>query len=79
MDSVTSTPFLTTTSALIEESITPEFTWYDYVIFVIMLTLSGGLGIFFGCFGDKQSSAKEYLLGGKNMKVIPVAISLVAR
>ncbi|XP_049819958.1 sodium-coupled monocarboxylate transporter 2 isoform X2 [Aethina tumida] len=35
-------------------------------------------GVYFGCFGDKQSSAKEYLLGGKEMSVIPVSISLVA-
>lgn len=54
------------------------FTWIDYTVFVVLLTSSVLIGIYFGFF-TKQNSTDEYLLGGKNMKSIPVAISLVAR
>lgn len=55
------------------------FSWYDYGIFFSMLGVSALIGIYFGCFGSKQSTTGEYLLGGKTMKVIPVVISLVSR
>ncbi|KAJ3663252.1 hypothetical protein Zmor_007555 [Zophobas morio] len=54
------------------------FSWYDYILFSVMLLFSAIIGIYFGCFGTKQSTANEYLMGGKTMKVIPIAISLVA-
>ncbi|XP_063915962.1 sodium-coupled monocarboxylate transporter 2-like isoform X2 [Zophobas morio] len=41
-----------------------------------MLVLSTIIGIYFGCFGTKQSTIREYLMGGKNMKVIPIAVSV---
>jgi sodium-coupled monocarboxylate transporter 8/12 len=55
-----------------------SFSWYDYILFSVMLVFSALIGIYFGCFGSKQSTANEYLMGGKTMKVIPIAISLVA-
>lgn len=55
------------------------FSWYDYGIFALMLGFSAVIGIYFGCFGSKQSTTSEYLLGSKSMKVIPIVISLVAR
>lgn len=55
------------------------FGWFDYVIFSLMLGLSALIGVYFGCFGSKQSTTKEYLLGGKSMKVLPIVISLVSR
>lgn len=68
-----------TTSTVLKGITHVLFSWYDYVILIGMLTISGGLGIFFGCFKDKKTTAKDFLLGGSNMKVLPVAISLVAR
>lgn len=53
--------------------------WYDYILFSLMLFISVVIGIYFGFFGKKQSTSKEYLMGGKEMKVLPIAISLVAR
>ncbi|KAJ8958138.1 hypothetical protein NQ318_006075 [Aromia moschata] len=41
------------------------FSWYDYTLFTVMLAISGMIGIYFGCFGNKQNTAKEYLMGGK--------------
>lgn len=55
------------------------FSWADYTLFSLMFLISAVIGIYFGCFGSKQSSFNDYLLGGKTMKVIPVAISLTAR
>ncbi|XP_060535121.1 sodium-coupled monocarboxylate transporter 2-like [Cylas formicarius] len=54
------------------------FSWYDYILFTAMLVVSALIGIYFGFCGKKQSTSKEYLMGGKEMKVIPIAISLVA-
>lgn len=55
------------------------FTWIDYTLFSCMFLFSALIGIYFGCFGSKQKSFKDYMLGGRSMKVIPVAISLTAR
>ncbi|CAH1367678.1 unnamed protein product, partial [Tenebrio molitor] len=54
------------------------FSWYDYILFCVMLVFSSVIGIYFGCFGSKQRTANEYLLGGNSMKPLPVAISLTA-
>ncbi|RZC35326.1 SSF domain containing protein, partial [Asbolus verrucosus] len=54
------------------------FSWYDYILFTVMLSFSALIGIYFGCFGSKQSTTNEYLMGGKTMKVLPIAVSLVA-
>lgn len=56
-----------------------DFSWVDYTLFMLMFGLSGAVGIYFGCFGKKQQTTNDYLLGGKNMKVFPVSMSLVAR
>lgn len=61
------------------ELLTISFSWYDYAFFALMLLLSTLIGIYFGCFGKKQSTANEYLLGGKSMNTFPVSMSLIAR
>lgn len=68
-----------------------HFDWPDYVVFVMMLTGSATIGIYFG-FIEKKSKrkivrsernesqvAQDYLMGGRQLSVIPVAFSLVAR
>lgn len=55
------------------------FGWLDYSFFVLMLVLSTMIGIYFGFWGKKSDSPDEYLLGGKSMATLPVAVSLVAR
>ncbi|CAG9563498.1 unnamed protein product [Danaus chrysippus] len=56
---------------------TQSFSWVDYIVFVFMLAISGLVGIYWGFF-KKQTTQNDYLLGGRNMKVVPVAMSLVA-
>lgn len=55
-----------------------RFSWVDYVVFVFMLAISAVVGVYWG-FMKKQTTQSDYLLGGRNMKVVPVAMSLVAR
>ncbi|KAL9897340.1 sodium-coupled monocarboxylate transporter 2-like isoform 1-T1 [Glossina fuscipes fuscipes] len=50
----------------------------DYIVFGIMLTVSASIGAYFGFFSKSKNTTDEYLLGGKKMKTIPIAISLVA-
>lgn len=51
---------------------------YDYALFGGMLVVSALVGVYFGCY-KKQTTANDYLLGGRNMGVFPIAISLAAR
>ncbi|XP_072945603.1 sodium-coupled monocarboxylate transporter 1-like [Epargyreus clarus] len=53
------------------------FSWVDYVVFVFMLAISALVGVYWG-FMKKQTTQNDYLLGGRNMKVVPVSMSLVA-
>lgn len=68
-----------TTVPPLQHAATVTFGWSDYTIFGLMLGVSALIGIYFGCFGSKQSTTSEYLLGGKSMKVLPIVISLVSR
>ncbi|XP_072169927.1 uncharacterized protein [Diadema setosum] len=54
------------------------FTAWDYVVLAIMLSISAGIGLFYGCTGSRQSTTKEFLLADGNMNMFPVAMSLVA-
>ncbi|KAK5642168.1 hypothetical protein RI129_008335 [Pyrocoelia pectoralis] len=54
------------------------FSWVDYILFSAMLGISTLIGIYFGFFGKKQKTANDYLLGGRQMCAIPIAISLLA-
>lgn len=56
-----------------------SFSWIDYTLFVLMFGLSIAVGIYYGFCGAQQKTAADYLLGGKQMKIFPVAMSLVAR
>lgn len=51
----------------------------DYGVFAIMLLVSASIGVYFGYFDKKEQTTEEYLLGGRQMKTIPIAISLIAR
>lgn len=56
-----------------------SFSWIDYTLFTLMFGLSAIIGVYYGCSGNKQSTTKDYLHGGKTMKTFPVAMSLMAR
>lgn len=60
----------------------------DYAVFVLMLVVCSCVGLFFGYQDHKKhkkakksvdgEEALDYLMGGRNMQVFPVAMSLVA-
>ena len=54
-----------------------SFEWYDFVIFSLTLAVSLGIGIYYACAGGGQKTTKDYLLGGRKLKTIPVAVSMV--
>lgn len=61
-----------------EEQMHLYFGWLDFTVFGLMLGFSALIGVYFGFCDKKQESRVDYLFGGKNMKTLPVAVSLVA-
>ncbi len=57
----------------------PHFGWEEWLVFGAVLAVSVAIGIFFGCFGKKNQTNEEYLLGGRSMNPVPVALSLLCR
>lgn len=55
------------------------FATIDYGIFIFILACSLSIGIYFGFFSKELKTAEDYLIGGRKMKVIPIAISLMSR
>ena len=53
------------------------FEWYDIVIFTLTLAVSLGIGLYYAFVGGGQKTTKDYLMGGRKMKTIPVALSMV--
>ena len=59
-----------------------KFGWPDYTVFVIMLMVCAVIGVYFGFFDKKPKAGgdeKNYLVGGRQMAVIPITLSLIAR
>lgn len=54
-----------------------EFVTLDWVLFAGMLVISAGIGIFYACYGGRQKTTGEFLMGNRNMQLIPVAISIL--
>lgn len=55
-----------------------SFLPFDYVIFALLLSVSACIGVFYGCFGKKQTTSKELLVGNRQMGLIPSSMSLLA-
>ncbi|KAL5279433.1 hypothetical protein ACFFRR_003822 [Megaselia abdita] len=49
----------------------------DYITIVITLGISTSIGFYYGFF-KQSSTSEEYMMGGRKMKTIPIAISLIA-
>ncbi|CAF1658492.1 unnamed protein product, partial [Adineta ricciae] len=47
-------------------------------IYLILIVLSGGIGIHYACKRSKPASTKEYLIADGQMKILPTAMSLLA-
>jgi sodium-coupled monocarboxylate transporter 8/12 len=55
-----------------------NFSVWDYVVFGAILAISAGIGLFHACTGGKQKTKDEFLLAGKAMSSLPVALSVLA-
>lgn len=55
-----------------------QFTVYDYILFAAMLFISVTIGMYYAFFGSRQKTAKEFLMGDRNMQLFPIAISIMA-
>ncbi|KAH8408354.1 hypothetical protein KR215_003465 [Drosophila sulfurigaster] len=64
----------------VSQALADQFTFKttDYIVFAFMLSISAGIGVYFGFFNKSADTTDEYLMGGKRMKTLPIAISLVA-
>lgn len=56
-----------------------HFSVLDYSFFVVILSLSALIGVYYGYFSKhKQNTTSEYILAGRSMSILPVATSLIA-
>lgn len=64
-----------------ERLVSPEniqFSIADYIVFILLLVLSALIGIYYGFVAKKkQDNTAEYLLGGKQLTLFPISISLI--
>uniref|UniRef100_A0A8C2HYL2 Sodium-dependent multivitamin transporter-like n=1 Tax=Cyprinus carpio TaxID=7962 RepID=A0A8C2HYL2_CYPCA len=50
----------------------------DYVIFVVLLVASAGIGLYYAFSGGRQRTTQEFLLADRSMRCLPVSLSLLA-
>ncbi|NWH52236.1 SC5A8 protein, partial [Fregata magnificens] len=55
-----------------------RFTVWDYVVFAAMLLVSAVIGVYYAFAGGGQKTSKDFLMGGRSMSALPVALSLTA-
>lgn len=56
----------------------PPFSVWDYVVFVGTVLGAAAIGLYQAVRGRKETSSAEFLLGGRQMTAVPVAMSLTA-
>lgn len=54
------------------------FQVWDYVVFGLTLCVSAAIGLYYAIKDRKKNSEKEFLLGGRNLSVFPVSLSLLS-
>ncbi|KAH0616787.1 hypothetical protein JD844_028177 [Phrynosoma platyrhinos] len=50
---------------------------WDYLVFAAMLLISAGIGVYYAVVSGQETS-KDFLMGGRRMTALPVALSLTA-
>ncbi|KTG37859.1 hypothetical protein cypCar_00000935 [Cyprinus carpio] len=55
-----------------------HFSTVDYVIFVLLLVASAGIGLYYAFSGGRQRTTQEFLLADRSMSCLPVSLSLLA-
>lgn len=49
----------------------------DYAIFALTLLVSLSIGLYYAFTGGKQKTTKEYLMGNRKLRTVPVALSIL--
>ncbi|XP_033746511.1 sodium-dependent multivitamin transporter-like [Pecten maximus] len=52
------------------------FVALDYVVFVSILLISIGIGVYQACCKPKQDTIKQYILADRKLNILPVALSM---
>nr|XP_053629338.1 sodium-coupled monocarboxylate transporter 1-like isoform X1 [Cherax quadricarinatus] len=60
-----------------EEQAMVRFTTVDYTVFILMLVVSVAIGVISAVRSRDKATTQEYLLGGRAMSPVPVALSLL--
>ncbi|KAI2652134.1 Sodium-dependent multivitamin transporter [Labeo rohita] len=60
------------------DAVQMHFGTVDYVIFAVLLVASAGIGLFYAFSGGRQRTTQEFLLADRNMRCLPVSLSLLA-
>lgn len=55
-----------------------EFQAADYAVMSTMLAVSVGIGVYHSIAGKGQRSSDDFLLAGRSMRFLPIAISVLA-
>uniref|UniRef100_A0A3Q2FVX3 Sodium-dependent multivitamin transporter-like n=1 Tax=Cyprinodon variegatus TaxID=28743 RepID=A0A3Q2FVX3_CYPVA len=50
----------------------------DYVVFALLLAASAGIGLYYALSGGRQRTTQEFLMADRNMRCLPVSLSLIA-
>jgi len=51
--------------------------WTDYLILVVFLAISLGIGVYHSLTGGRQKTTAEFIMANRRLKVIPTAISVL--
>ncbi|MEQ2285903.1 Sodium-dependent multivitamin transporter [Ameca splendens] len=55
-----------------------HFTVVDYVVFALLLAASAGIGLYYALSGGRQRTTQEFLMADRNMRCLPISLSLIA-
>ncbi|KAG1670139.1 Sodium-coupled monocarboxylate transporter 1 [Nymphon striatum] len=55
-----------------------RFSIADYVVFSLMLMISAAIGVYYACSGGKQKTNDEFLMANRSLRILPVAMSILA-
>jgi len=51
--------------------------WADYLVLVVFLAISLGIGVYHSLTGGRQKTVAEFIMANRRLKVIPTTISLL--
>ena len=54
------------------------FSVWDYVVFLVILVISGAIGVYHAVLARHQQSTDEFLRAGRSLHAFPVALSVLA-